>query len=87
MAAIRTTETGLVKRGKKSPYTMFMTLQGGLAELIETLERQMESVRILRGHPVERRVPNAGAGYELELEGGERISAKSVILAVTSFVA
>jgi oxygen-dependent protoporphyrinogen oxidase len=72
---------------KPSPYTMFMTLRGGLGEMVEALERQLHAVRMIRGRAVTGLSPRESGGYDVVLEGGETISARSVILAAPAYAA
>ncbi len=65
--------------------TMFMTLQGGLQELVSALERSISGeVRLNSG--VAGRQPLPGGGYRLTLEDGAALDADAVILATPAFV-
>lgn len=70
-----------------SPYTMFMTLGGGLRELVEALTQQLERVRFLTGVRAIDLARQKGAGYDLALEDGKILSAEAVVLATPAFAA
>lgn len=70
-----------------SPYTMFMTLRGGLAELVEALEQSLTPVKILKGCPVRRVSLRAEGGYEITVGEDRPFSAEAIILATPAYVA
>jgi protoporphyrinogen/coproporphyrinogen III oxidase len=66
--------------GKSLP--MFMTLKGGMQDLVSTLTGRMDGVRLLAGRSVAslRRVDPGG--YRLALDDGSHLDADQVVLAV-----
>lgn len=69
--------------------TMFMTLRDGLSELIETLSSRlskMENTVLRKGAPVAS-IEKKNGGYEVTLEGGERISADALVVAAPAWAA
>ena len=79
-----------MRRGSQpeSAHTMFMTLQGGLRELVEALVKKLEGrAQLLTAHRVMGLTPQEKqSGYELSFENGQVLSAKAVILATPAFV-
>ena len=77
----------------KPPYTMFMTLKGGLAELINALTARLKPNAILAGQRVvnvKKTGHNANASppqYCLNLANGNSLQAQAVIMATPSFIA
>jgi oxygen-dependent protoporphyrinogen oxidase len=67
-------------------YTMFMTLSGGLGELVETMTRKLSTARIMTGIRVKTLTPRKESGYDLALENGSSLSARTVVLATPAFV-
>ena len=68
------------KNGKSLP--TFMTLRGGLGEMVETVERQLGDTRVLSGRTVTEL--RKDGGYRLTLDDGARISADAVVLATSA---
>ncbi len=70
----------------KSDTTMFMTLRGGLSELIETLTDRLDPGSIMTGRPAVDVCPDAdGHGYQLTLHDGTRLSADAVVFATPTY--
>lgn len=77
------------KDGEKRP-TMFMTLKGGLKELVDELERRLsnvnENTRVRTGVEVAG-ISRSGGLYKVRLASGDLINADSVIIAAPAYVA
>ena len=74
--------------GPKPP--LFMTLKGGLTQMIEKLAAQLDPPRVLLGRYVEtiERIPSEkGEPYSVRLNGGTTLDAEAVILATPAHVA
>ncbi|MHB1004127.1 MAG: protoporphyrinogen oxidase [Chloroflexota bacterium] len=76
MLAAKTT-----RPAKTKPLPMFMTLRGGLSDMIDTLARKLDGVRLLRGQSVDK-VARADGAYLLRLSDGSQLAAEAVVLAV-----
>ncbi len=63
----------------------FLTMPGGLGEIVDALEARLSSVEILRGVSVTG-LERAGKGYRLRLSTGEAREAEAVILATPAYV-
>jgi oxygen-dependent protoporphyrinogen oxidase len=70
--------------GRRLP--LFMTLRGGLQELIEALVARLEG-QLLRGTRVVGLERAADGRYRLRLEGGQALPADAVVLSTPSYVA
>ena len=71
---------------EESRWTPFVTLRGGLADMVQALTVRLKDVTILTGqraHAV--RARGGGSGYEVLLEGGLPIPADAVVLATPAF--
>ncbi len=69
--------------------TMFMTLSGGLFEMVSTLRERLEgfkNTRIMTGVSVAG-VSKKNGGYEVGIEGGTSIEADAVIIAAPAYAA
>jgi len=66
--------------------TFFMSFAGGMGELVEEVAGRLSPSRITRGVGVKMVTPSPG-GWEIELQGGERISARAVVLALPAYQA
>jgi oxygen-dependent protoporphyrinogen oxidase len=71
--------------------TMFMTLRGGLGELISALVSQLNDIKLLTGQRVVALKPQAGAlnreySYELQLEDGTIVHADIVVLTTPAYI-
>jgi len=69
-----------------APPAGFMTPVGGLAELVEGIERRLPAGSVHRG-VASTGVERGGAGYRVSLEDGVTITADQVILATPAFAA
>jgi oxygen-dependent protoporphyrinogen oxidase len=65
----------------KTPPPAFYSLLGGLGELVETLVGRLPAPAVRLSCPV-RRLARAGSGFRLELDGGDELAVRAVILAV-----
>jgi oxygen-dependent protoporphyrinogen oxidase len=75
------------KSGGPPPWTLFMTLQGGVGELVETLVSKLDCIRLETGKRV--RAVHAGqtdTDYRVDLEDGASLMADAVILTTPAFV-
>ncbi len=88
---------GLLKRKRKGTPTagslkrraMFMTLIGGMSELVDALHAQLTDVSILIGRKavgLRQRFSRKNLQYELELEDGAVLLADAVVLATPGYV-
>jgi oxygen-dependent protoporphyrinogen oxidase len=70
------------------PVSPFVTLRGGVGELVRTLETQLNG-RLIRGQGVAalNYTPNEDAAYRVLLENGETIDADAVIMATPAYTA
>ena len=73
------------KRAPASKGPMFLTLRGGLGELVEALEKELGDV-VQRNAKVAA-LTKVERGFEVRLASGERIEAEHVVLAVPAHVA
>lgn len=76
-------------QGADSP-PLFMTVEGGLARLVEKLREQLEESRLLLGRQavaLERHAGGARPRFLLRLEGGPSLEAEAVILALPAHAA
>ena len=79
------------KQGKgakrESPrWTPFVTLRGGLSELVRTLTGRLSSVKVCQGRRVQAiRARGEGAGYDVLLESGPPLAADALVLATPAF--
>jgi oxygen-dependent protoporphyrinogen oxidase len=64
-----------------SPMSVFMTLRGGLEELVRTAAASIRHVAIRTGTPVGA-IDHAGGAYVVRLGSGERLEAEAVIVTV-----
>jgi oxygen-dependent protoporphyrinogen oxidase len=86
----KTTRGGRMKlKGMGPKVTMFMTLKGGLTELVDALTiriKEMEVASLLTGKNVTGLVKKED-GYEVLTEGGASVHADCVVVATPSYVA
>jgi oxygen-dependent protoporphyrinogen oxidase len=75
-------------RAKTPPteYSMFVSMRGGLRELVAALEGALAGVEILVGRAVTS-LGQVDGGYTLRLDDGERRQADAVVLAVPAYAA
>ncbi|MFQ5857548.1 MAG: protoporphyrinogen oxidase [Anaerolineae bacterium] len=74
----------------RNPKSMFVSLRGGLAELVSALVDHLnQHVRLLAGRRVERVDfrPNGPSAYGVKLSDGTTLQADAVVLATPAFVA
>ena len=64
----------------------FLTLQGGLAEIVEAVAQELQGVSIRLNTRVTR-IADAPRGYRLDIEGQPSLQADAVILAAPAFAA
>ncbi len=85
MLAARHARTKAARSNGSGKTTVFMTLRGGLAELVAALERALHA-EIVTGRGVTRleRTPD---GYALTLDGGRALTADAVVLAAPAYAA
>lgn len=70
----------------QSPWTPFVTLRGGLSEMVRALSDRLKDATVLTGRGVrEVRVRNGGSGYEVALDEGRAILADAVVLATPAY--
>lgn len=65
--------------------TMFMTLKGGLSELIDAIVNRLDRESLLIGNGVSRIVEELG-GYRIKLDGGGSIRCDSIVFATPAYV-
>ncbi len=70
--------------GPNPRWTPFVTLRGGLTELVDTIASRLGPVRVVTGRPVKNLRVRAGGGYELALDG-ESLAADALILATPAY--
>jgi len=74
-------------RGRRaSPYSLFMTLENGLSEMVDAIREKSPALTFRTGVKVERVSPAEGR-WRLDLEGGEHMTADAVILATPAGIA
>ncbi len=74
------------ERGEASRWTPFVTLRGGLSELVGALACRLSAVKVHVGRRVRAiRARGEGAGYEVLLDGEPPIAADALVLATPSF--
>lgn len=76
--------SGTVKGSWKS--SVFVSLRGGMAQLVEALEKALSGVQVRTGCRVTRILPGEGGGYQLTTASGETFQADAVVLATPAFV-
>jgi oxygen-dependent protoporphyrinogen oxidase len=79
-----------LQEGASSKWTMFVTLRGGLTELIQTLVAKLDRVSLMTDNPVIRLHPSANSSsqqsvYTITLAKGESIQADVIILTTPSY--
>ncbi|MBU8877373.1 protoporphyrinogen oxidase [Bacillus sp. FJAT-29790] len=60
---------------------IFLTFQTGLQSFVDAIESNLEQGSVLKGFRVEK-IAKGNDGYELELNGGDVLSADSIVMAV-----
>ncbi len=69
------------------PASLFLTLEGGLGELVQSLEAACDGVDFRLGRRVAELTPREPVGWRIGLSGGESLEAEAVALAVPSWQA
>jgi oxygen-dependent protoporphyrinogen oxidase len=84
MLSARVRRSGLGQDGNGGLPAGFVTLAGGLVEIVETLEAKLALVRVMKGCGV-RSVQRDGDGFWISLEEGKGMRARAVVLATPAF--
>ena len=72
--------------GERSPMTPFVTLRGGLAEMVRALTARLAAVKVLTGRRVQAvRARGEGPGYEILIEGESPLAADALVLAIPAY--
>ena len=74
-------------RQPKSSQGAFMSLPGGLEEIVRALERVLPADAISLSAPARRVAKSEDGRYVVELESGERLSSRAAIICTPAFVA
>ncbi len=82
-AVAESSKSNLPERARTS---MFLTFKGGLHVLTDALVKSLQTEELITGNGV-RSLSRMDEGYELQLEGGERLLADGVIVATPAFAA
>ena len=69
------------------PASMFLTLAGGLGDMVERLAEALKDVEVRLGTGVEALSPLGSGGWRVSVAGGEPLEADAVVLAVPSWQA
>lgn len=81
---------GAASAGRLSPPPAFVSLSGGMGELVEALIRRLDPARLIRGRRAIRIDPVAGGTcfprYRVTLEDGQHLEADAVVLATPAHV-
>lgn len=67
------------------PTSMFLTLRGGLGQLVSQLGASLNGVEVRAGQPATRLAARSGRGFQVFLNGGTPLEADSVILATPAY--
>lgn len=80
--------TQAVPAGRQAPtYPPFVSLRGGMGELVDVLVAQTPDLDLRLGTAVTAVTASAGApGYQIELSSGERLDAAALIITTPAFV-
>ena len=74
------------EKGEASRWTPFVTLRGGLSELVRALTGRLSAVKVCLGRRVcAIRARGEGAGYEVLLDGEPPIAADALVFATPAF--
>jgi oxygen-dependent protoporphyrinogen oxidase len=82
-------EKGKTGDARRKTQSMFMSLRGGLTELVDALVNHLDHrATLLAGRRVERIVSqqDAGSAYEVTLDDGVRLQADAVVLATPAYI-
>jgi oxygen-dependent protoporphyrinogen oxidase len=76
------------KAGEQSPLTLFMTLKGGIGEIVEALVTKLDRIQLQVGKRVRevRPLKQTGTAYEVKMEDGHTMTADGIILTTPAFV-
>lgn len=73
-------------QGARSQVTPFVTLRGGLAEMVRALAARLAEVRVLTGRRAQAvRVRGEDARYEILIEGEQPLAADALVLAIPAY--
>ncbi|MGH2537624.1 MAG: protoporphyrinogen oxidase [Candidatus Promineifilaceae bacterium] len=78
-------EAGSGPAGQVVAWPPFLSLPGGMGELVAALLEKLEQVTILAGCPATAMQPRP-TGYEMALADGRRVAARAIILATPAYV-
>lgn len=82
----RMKKAGEVQRASAGPRpTMFMTLRGGLSDLIDAIAARLDAPSIRLGKSVSG-IKEQGGKYAIRMENGETLEADSVILSTPAYI-
>ncbi len=70
----------------KVPASMFVSLQGGLGQMVDSLAAALTDGQVLCGVKVSRLERQPAGDYQVTLDNGEQIAAEAVILAAPAYV-
>ncbi len=81
-----------LKEKNSSKWTLFVTLRGGLTELVQTLTARLNRVSFIKGKPVVRIRPSSDSSsprpvYHLTVADGETFQADVIVLATPAYIA
>jgi oxygen-dependent protoporphyrinogen oxidase len=72
--------------GERSRLTPFVTLRGGLAEMVRALTARLAAVKVLTGRRVQAvRVRREDPGYEILIQGESPLAADALVLATPAY--
>lgn len=69
------------------PLPTFMTLRGGMGELVETLSERLGRTRLITGRRAVALSSDGGGCYQVRLDSGDLLQADAVVLATPAYVA
>lgn len=70
----------------QTSWTPFVTLRGGLSEMVTALSGRLKRTTVLTGQGVKEIRVRSGAGaYDVVLKGGEQIAARAVVMATPAY--
>ncbi len=73
-------------RGEGPGGSLFVTLQGGLSEMVQALTTRLGDLRVLKGRRVRAvRVSRASGGYEVVIEGTAPLAVDALVLATPAY--
>jgi oxygen-dependent protoporphyrinogen oxidase len=74
------------EKNQESRWTPFVTLRGGLTEMVQALTARLKEVTVLTGRRVQEvRVRGGGSSYEVLVDGGQAVPADAVVLATPAY--